>query len=297
MNQDSEITLHQPSEISRNFSYIKHANKNLLIILMIFIIGSLISGIVIISVNNKLIPYLAGVLELFFMLLPTLILSRTSSLKFKTLYRLDTRLNLKHIIIAVFGLCTCIIFQETFLKLQESLVPSFLMSLYKNLEKSIEETTLQIIGGGGWIFGLRAIMIGALIPAISEESLFRGYYQRSLEEEMQPLKAILITAVIFAIIHINPVDIIPLFVVGLYLGILAYTTQNLLIPILIHFLNNAFLVLIIYVPAAGIIDIHTYNINPITTLIICIFSFTAMVFVWVMLFSGRKKTNQNLAST
>jgi membrane protease YdiL (CAAX protease family) len=289
MNEEFEIILNSSDEQKKNFSYIKYANRNLLIILLIFFSGSIITGIIVLTINNKLSPYVAGAIELLFMLIPTLLLSKSSPLKFKTLFRLETMPQAKQIVIAIIGLIAFIVFEGAYLVVQEALIPSSLIGFYKNLEKTIEDTYLQILGGSGWLQAMRALLIGALIPALSEESLFRGFYQRSLEEEMKPLKAIFITGIIFAIIHTNPIGIVPLIVIGLYLGIIAYSTQSLLLPILIHFLLNAFSVFVIFIPSLSGIDEKSFRMNLGTSIIICILSFSIIFFVSVMMFRSVKK--------
>ena len=289
MNEEPEITLNSSDEQKKDFSNIKHANKNLLIILLIFFSGSIITGIIVLTLNNKLLPYVAGAIELLFMLVPTLLLSKSSPLKFKTLFRLETMPQVKQTVIAIIGLVAFIVFEGAYLVVQEALIPASLMCFYKNLEKTIEDTYLQILGGSGWLQAMRALLIGALIPALSEESLFRGFYQRSLEEEMKPLKAIFITGIIFAIIHTNPIGIVPLIVIGIYLGIIAYSTQSLLLPMLIHFLLNAFTIFVIFIPTLSGIDEKSFRMNLGTSIIICIVSFSIIFFVSVMMFRSVKK--------
>ncbi len=48
------------------------------------------------------------------------------------------------------------------------------------------------------------------------------------------------SGIIFALIHFNPIALIPLIVLGMYLGFLVYRTQSIFIPIIAHITNNAF---------------------------------------------------------
>ncbi|MGA2295917.1 MAG: CPBP family intramembrane glutamic endopeptidase [FCB group bacterium] len=154
-------------------------------------------------------------------------------------------------------------------------MPKVFLNYYHNLEKYIQELYESVLGGEGLFSEFRALIIGALIPAICEESLFRGLFQRSLEEVMKPIKAIIIVSIIFGIIHMNPISIIPLIFVGMYLGNLAYSSKTLLLPIIIHFLHNGFAVATIYVtPLNYLNNPFTYLTLPIA-IPLCIVSFAA----------------------
>ena len=73
--------------------------------------------------------------------------------------------------------------------------------------------------------------------AISPES-FRGFTQKSLEYAVKPFWAILITSFAFAIYHFNPYGLFALTILAAYLGFSAYQSKSILIPIILHFINN-----------------------------------------------------------
>jgi uncharacterized protein len=84
------------------------------------------------------------------------------------------------------------------------------------------------------------ILVIAVVPAIGEELLFRGYLQQKLGNWLSnPHTAILITAFLFSAIHFHFQGMIPRFVLGVLLGYLFYWSNSLWLPILGHFVNNA----------------------------------------------------------
>jgi len=104
-----------------------------------------------------------------------------------------------------------------------------------NLIKILLNTNKSISG-----FFLNTITI-AFIPAISEEIFFRGALQKILEKNIKNIHfAIIITALIFSFIHFQFLTFLPRFYLGIILGYLFYWSNNLLIPILAHFINNFF---------------------------------------------------------
>ena len=84
------------------------------------------------------------------------------------------------------------------------------------------------------------ILVVAVVPAIGEELLFRGYLQQKNANWLgNPHTAILITAFLFSAIHFHFQGIIPRFLLGVLLGYLFYWSNSLWLPILAHFVNNA----------------------------------------------------------
>jgi len=78
-----------------------------------------------------------------------------------------------------------------------------------------------------------------LIPAICEEIFFRGFCQTTLARFGGTLFAILITGALFALLHGNLWYIHLYFLLGCFLSWIFSITRTLWIPILCHFLNNA----------------------------------------------------------
>ncbi|MBK9248474.1 MAG: CPBP family intramembrane metalloprotease [Ignavibacteria bacterium] len=179
-----------------------------------------------------------GTGQFLFMLIPAILVMRYSPLGKIGLLRLGGHTTAMQWVAGLCGVLSIQIFITGFAPLQEALVPESLMDVYKNMQTQMENIYMTILGGVGIISFLKGLLAGAIIPSFSEEILFRGVMQSSLERVFSPLKAILWSGVIFGIIHFNPTYIIPLIGIGIYLGILAYYTQSLFLPIAAHFLNN-----------------------------------------------------------
>ncbi|WP_320054483.1 CPBP family intramembrane glutamic endopeptidase [uncultured Acetobacteroides sp.] len=87
------------------------------------------------------------------------------------------------------------------------------------------------------------IIAMVIVAPIAEEIIFRGMITKLLLEEYRPIKAILISALIFGIIHFNPAQIPVAFVLGLLFGWLYYKTGSIIPGIILHFTNNAVVIL------------------------------------------------------
>ncbi len=65
---------------------------------------------------------------------------------------------------------------------------------------------------------------------------------------MNPTAAILISAVFFAVLHMNPWQAIPAFLLGSLFGYVYYKTGSLKLTMLMHCVNNSFAILLSRVP-------------------------------------------------
>ncbi len=102
----------------------------------------------------------------------------------------------------------------------------------------IEFTTWESpIPSGVFQIGL-AVLASAVTPALIEEFAMRGVVGGVLKPFGEGF-AIMVSSVIFALMHCNFVQIPFAFIVGLALGFALIKTKSLWAPILIHFLNNA----------------------------------------------------------
>ncbi|GHU99420.1 hypothetical protein FACS1894211_04780 [Clostridia bacterium] len=91
---------------------------------------------------------------------------------------------------------------------------------------------------GKMIVGLLA---AALLPAVVEECVFRGVLLRGLERAGKR-RAVLLSAAAFALMHMNPAQTVHQFLLGIALAVAAVETGSLLAPMIMHFLNNALVV-------------------------------------------------------
>lgn len=92
------------------------------------------------------------------------------------------------------------------------------------------------------------LILIALIPAIAEEFFFRGAIQRTLVNltKKNAWIGILLTAVFFSLVHGEMLGFFPRVALGLVLGLVYYYSGNLWYSILIHFINNGFQVVLVY---------------------------------------------------
>jgi CAAX protease family protein len=99
------------------------------------------------------------------------------------------------------------------------------------------QAIMQLKTFGDYLLGL---LIMGLLPAICEETLFRGGLQNFLTRWTQkPWLAILIVSVLFSAVHFSFYGFLPRMFLGIVLGYIYYYTGSLWLSILAHFFNNA----------------------------------------------------------
>lgn len=92
---------------------------------------------------------------------------------------------------------------------------------------------------------ITGIIAMALVPAIGEELLFRGFIQKQLIRSFRnPVTGILLAALFFSLIHFQAQRFLAIFWLGAVLGLLYFWTKNLWVPIFAHFLNNGMQVVV-----------------------------------------------------
>ncbi|HEY7425294.1 MAG TPA: tetratricopeptide repeat protein [Gemmataceae bacterium] len=82
------------------------------------------------------------------------------------------------------------------------------------------------------------LLAGCLLPAVGEEAFCRGFLGRGLVGRYGVIVGIPITALLFGLLHIEPVRICAMTVAGIVLHIVYLTTRSYWAPVLLHALHN-----------------------------------------------------------
>lgn len=89
------------------------------------------------------------------------------------------------------------------------------------------------------------ILMGSVVAGVVEESAFRGYMQKPIEERHGPWVAIIITGIFFSLLHYShpetTLSLMPFyFFVGTIYGMLAWLTKSILPGIILHVFGDIF---------------------------------------------------------
>lgn len=127
----------------------------------------------------------------------------------------------------------------------------------------------------GWL--ILNIILLAGVPAILEELIFRGVILNGYKK-LGAVPAMVITSLLFALIHGSVQQFVFPFLFGLILSFAALKTGTVLAPIIIHFVNNALVVILNYVNFSFEIAIPTWAL----LLIGLATTAAAFVIIWLL---------------
>ena len=106
------------------------------------------------------------------------------------------------------------------------------------------------------------IFIIAIIPAIGEELLFRGVFQRILIKWSKNVHiGVWVVAILFSAWHMQFYSFLARLVMGAMLGYMLVISKNLWLPIIAHFVNNTMGVIAYYLADKNIINSNTDTIG------------------------------------
>ena len=115
-----------------------------------------------------------------------------------------------------------------------ALIPSVWIQEHMPELPNIVEGEFDMIMKDRWGY----LVVGLLAP-LAEEMVFRGAVLRSLLRwKENPWIGIVISAVLFAVIHMNPAQMPHAFLIGLLLGWMYYRTDSIVPGVVYHWVNN-----------------------------------------------------------
>ena len=88
-----------------------------------------------------------------------------------------------------------------------------------------------------------ALVVLALLPAVCEEMVFRGVIFNGFKNTVGVKKAVIFSALCFAIMHMSLQQTLYPFILGIILALIVYYTGSIKASILAHFINNAIVVI------------------------------------------------------
>ena len=116
-----------------------------------------------------------------------------------------------------------------------------LTTVLPQMPEVLKQTLESMTQGTLWV---NLLCVGVFAP-IFEEWLCRGMVLRGLlGRDYKPVWAIVISAAFFALIHGNPWQAVPAFLIGCLMGYIYFKTGSLKLTMLMHCVNNSFAVIL-----------------------------------------------------
>lgn len=108
-------------------------------------------------------------------------------------------------------------------------------------QETLLTSFLKASSWSDWVFLVAGVV---LIAGFAEEILFRGLLQQALERRWDFVRAITLSALVFAMIHPSP-WFAQVMLIGGLLGYIAWRADSVFPGIVLHGLNNAFALLLV----------------------------------------------------
>jgi membrane protease YdiL (CAAX protease family) len=145
---------------------------------------------------------------------------------------------LQHLVLALIGMPALLVVGLPLEKLALRHLPTMKdLGLPFNMEAVIKTTQ-----SWPWAIAVLAVGVGA---AVGEELWFRGFMGQGLGARLGRLKAVIICSLMFGLIHVEPPQAVMAVPMGVIFHLSYLASRSLLIPMLLHFLNNSIAVLAI----------------------------------------------------
>lgn len=123
------------------------------------------------------------------------------------------------------------------------LLSNLLVSIFEKAGNSLSDEYAQMLDGVPFWGGL---LLFAVLPGVMEELLFRGYIYTAFKNKMKYIPAMLCVSLLFGISHMSLIKLLPTAILGCGLFYVRDQSESTLPSFLLHFLNNAMAVVVLY---------------------------------------------------
>ena len=138
---------------------------------------------------------------------------------------------------------------------------------------------------------LTAVMVLAILPAIFEELIFRGYILQNMMQ-FGRTKAIIASSILFSLYHMSPAQTIYQFVLGVACAMIVIYSGKLVLAMLLHFVNNFIIVTYTYLSGGGEQPITWTSASTIITVAVLVILGSLTAWSLIKTFKTEKKWNE-----
>lgn len=182
----------------------------------------------------------------FLFIFPAIWLARQEKIKLTSFYGFKKPDGSLLLLLFLIMVCSSPLMEWIALANQKMILPDFLKPLQdwmREKEDQAMKMTILLLKTRGIFDFIINLLVIAVLPAISEELLFRGAIQRTFTRMFaNPHVAIWISAFIFSAIHMQFFGFFPRLLLGAGFGYIYWWTGSLWYAMFAHFLNNAYAV-------------------------------------------------------
>jgi membrane protease YdiL (CAAX protease family) len=198
--------------------------------------------------NVNLIRWLQIISTFFMFFVPTVIFARIVSKKPFQYLGYNTWIRLEQVILVILIMIASFPIVSALGELAEKipLSPS-LAKKFKDAEESYQKQVEMVMTMKSTADYILSLLIVAVMPAVFEETLFRGGLQNLLTRWTKlPVLAIIISSIVFSAVHFSFFGFFARAALGVVLGMMYYYSGNIWNNILAHLIYNGTAVSFVY---------------------------------------------------
>lgn len=176
------------------------------------------------------------------------------------------------------------------------IISQFLLYIFPQNMAVLEALSEQMFSETSFFVNLLVI---AVLPALCEEMLFRGFIFNGLRFNGNDRKntyksAIILSGIMFGMMHLYFIKIIPTAILGIIFAYTVYKTGSIFVAMLLHFINNGIAVVATYYPQGVIYKIYNrleidFNHIDLKVLSVLILSSIILIMIGISLLKKQEK--------
>lgn len=244
-------------ELFSNYNHYVPGYGGMFMLFLMFIIGALLGNIVVAAltlISPEFATMYGTIISYPVMFIPPMLYASANSRRnefFETGYALDS-CNFGSL--GGFRMALAV----SVLTIATSFIADSLNGLLPPVPEWFEAVMEQLMKGPVWI---TLISVSVFAP-LFEEWLCRGLVLRGLLQKTGPATAIAVSSLFFAVLHMNPWQALPAFLLGLVFGYVYYKTGSLKLTMLMHCVNNTMAVIFSKIPSLAEADSFMEVMSP-----------------------------------
>ena len=255
---------------------------SLVYIFLVYIVASICGADLENITENTVYVIFATLVSPIAFVLTFIIINKVSRTNYITALGVKRKFSIKYLLVTIFLSLVCVFGMSNFVSLFDAVLAKIGFNGSYALPIPMDNFGYLVLN----------LILLAVLPAICEELVFRGIIFNGLKPYGN-MKAVFLSATLFMLVHSSVEQTVYPFFVGIVLALLMLRTNNIIYPILLHFLNNAIVVVINYisVQSGAVSEFTLSTFNILFAIALAILAVLCIVIVFKIILKNKNKSN------
>ena len=255
---------------------------SLVYIFLVYIVASICGADLENITENTVYVIFATLVSPIAFVLTFVIINKVSRTNYITALGVKRKFSIKYLLVTIFLSLVCVFGMSNFVSLFDAVLAKIGFNGSYALPIPMDNFGYLVLN----------LILLAVLPAICEELVFRGIIFNGLKQYGN-MKAVFLSATLFMLVHSSVEQTVYPFFVGIVLALLMLRTNNIIYPILLHFLNNAIVVVINYisVQSGAVSEFTLSTFNILFAIALAILAVLCIVIVFKIILKNKNKSN------